>query len=263
MAMKIVFRCCYILVFIGIFSSAFYGQNLKTGMTLSAEEFCKLRVAIETSDEENFNAIVQKFPNAWGVPHTLEQGREYLEFVDSHYLLDFSDIGSMTDLQITAAYVNSEYESNSLNVRYNFDGFSVSVYAEQNETWPYERGEAVFSLQTSEGEDISFYRRPNRDAEYLARVTNEKVGLSVEISIYDEAVDVETVISLLRKDAISYCSVRALTSDYEDDLSGIVFVDNPDKSEFSVLWIALPVGAVVIAGGAAFALLRKKRRTEN
>ncbi|MBQ4322961.1 MAG: hypothetical protein IJC19_03380 [Clostridia bacterium] len=36
-----------------------------------------------------------------------------------------------------------------------------------------------------------------------------------------------------------------------------------ESASFPWLWIALPVGAAVIAGGAAFALLRKKRRTEN
>ncbi len=42
-----------------------------------------------------------------------------------------------------------------------------------------------------------------------------------------------------------------------------VEVSSDEKSTFPWLWIALPVGAVVIAGGAAFVLFRKKRRTEN
>ncbi|MBO5222861.1 MAG: LPXTG cell wall anchor domain-containing protein, partial [Clostridia bacterium] len=34
-----------------------------------------------------------------------------------------------------------------------------------------------------------------------------------------------------------------------------------ENASFPWLWIALPVGAVVIAGGAAFVLLRKKRKS--
>ncbi|MBQ4322398.1 MAG: hypothetical protein IJC19_00510 [Clostridia bacterium] len=58
-------------------------------------------------------------------------------------------------------------------------------------------------------------------------------------------------------------STDTVTDTVTDTATTDAIPSGGESASFPWLWIALPVGAVVIVGGAAFVLLRKKRRTEN
>jgi hypothetical protein len=255
--MKKLIHCVCVLIFVSIFSVMLHGKHLYYGMTLSVEKFSELRTAIETSNEARFSEIIQKLPNPTYIPRNLDEGHRFLELIDSYYLLDFSD-----RIEDGAASVHAVYDSlpenvKSLSVGFSFQGFSVRVYAEnENDYHINEDSEVAFSLETSEGEEIAFYR--NVSSDYTASVKNNATELIITIDVYDDSIDEATLLSLLGEDPINYCTVRALTSDYEDDLSDVVFVDKPDVARL-LLWIALPVGVAVI-GGAAVILLRRKKK---
>ena len=253
---KVLIQFACIFAFISMFAMIFQGSYKPYGMTFTLAKFRELRSAINTSDEERFSEIMQNV-DSFGMIRDLDEGRKWLALVDSYYLLDFSDWSGLEDIYIRSTYDCLGNKIESLIVSYVFQGFSIRVLPETTYYSDLEFNEDYelsFSLETSEGETVLFYRCYSS---HYALLKNNEVDIIIEVEFFDESIDEKTLMSHMEK--VPYCTVRELTSDYEDDLSGVVFVDKPTDFAIVVLWIALPVGVAVIAGGVASVLILRKK----
>jgi len=261
--MKILMRCVCILVLLGIFTVTSFGQFLHYGMFLEAEEFYELRAATDASDEEAFASVMKNKPLPAGYrPINVDEGRRMFELMDSYYLTDFSDRAEYRTFGIKVAYDRSSDSVEHLVFVYYFEGFDINIEVEYDSFRVNPAGdgaEEAFSLKTSEGESLLFYKDRYRDNRYLASLKNQQVDMYFTLYLEKDC-DISFVSSVLGGEPIDYCTVRALTMGVEEDLSDIVFVDKP--SAFPWLWVGIGGGAVVAICGAAVTavMIRKKRR---
>ena len=116
---------------------------------------------------------------------------------------------------------------------------------------PSRTSREVFALQTVSGERIPF----SREEGYYSGQFFYRGYYPTETGYVYFSIHPETFLSAEMPPIEELGTI---------DIRPFLRADVPSEAPFSPwLWIALPVGAVVIAGGATFVLIRKKRRTEN
>ena len=106
------------------------------------------------------------------------------------------------------------------------------------------RTDPSFVLETVDGEDVLFFK--GEGGGYMGQFVIPQGVMTV-------------LFTKIEQSAAEVPPIDGLGDLYVASFSELTSI----QETFPWLWLALPVGAVVIVGGAAFALIRKKRRTEN
>ncbi len=210
--------------------------------------FSDLRRAVLENDE----AGVAKFSRYSGfseitpgfVPQTVESARRFLDVMDKKYILSFQD----HSIEFDSTEYSIDFNPYTVITVYELSEWRIMAYNYLN-TGYVEIPTVAFSLETEDGNFVDFYETSGKGVYrgFYPVNSEDNYGMDILISRRDKDTDTLPPIDKLGK------------------LSAVTFEDLTQPAEsVSWLWIALPVGAVVIAGGAAFfLLLRKKRRTEN
>ena len=204
----------------------------------------QLRDAVASEDEA---AVAEIFDSLdLSVPATLDYASSLLQKLEPFYVVVLNPKGTGStsysvvvypSVSVVAHYVSKENGGWRLFARF---------YPEEV---PSRTSPEVFALQTVSGERIPFSREEGYySGQFFYRGYYPTETGYVYFSIHPE-----------RFLSAEMPPIEELGT---IDIRPFLRADVPSEAPFSPwLWIALPVGAVVIAGGAAFVLIRKKRKS--
>ena len=200
----------------------------------------QLRDAVASEDEAAVEAIFDALDLSR--PATLEYASSLLKELELFHVVILNPKGEGSvyyNVQVyPSVHVSSRYYPKEEN-GWSFQSyFYASAAPEQTEP-------EIFTLSTVSGERISFSRK-------------EAYGQAWYVGYYPmETGYMQLYIYLKDKANMEIPPVEELGT---IDIRPFLHADVPSEAPFSPwLWIALPVGAVVIAGGAAFVLIRKRK----
>lgn len=221
------------------------------------EDFSNLRTSVLNEDEEGVRFFVDSGePASNQKPYTIHGsvnfGRRLLERLDRYYLLTFNrELEGLTDRRVRV-----DVETGSLVDYWYFSDWHIqTTYYPGVVPWSdYTCDDPDFVLETVDGEEVRFKKHSDRNY-YLAHhlLSNGKKAVLI-LSPTSATADISNPpIDKIGK--LAFVPFAELTPAIE------IAPSDGENASFPWLWIALPVGAVVIAGGAAFVLLRKKRKS--
>ena len=215
----------------------------------------EIRRAVTRGDEVYFSN--NDFPDADGYyyiqsPRSVQDGKELLQSIDTSAAL------FCPECDWCKIYMDIEREPTDMSFEYSFhvetgEKLFFGAFSESKTSYDAElyTGEPAFILHAASGEDIPMYRSVDWPWRYYSNFFPE-FGMVFYLEWPDDNPPIEMIGDFW------IGTVSQLTPE-----TGVPTISQlkDGRNPFPWLWIALPVGAAVIAGGAAFVLIRKKRKS--
>ena len=253
----ILFACCFLSIFVSTSADIAYCT-----VWFDLKDFSDLRTAVSNQDEVGVQSIFERgeieVSYSMSLKPSLDSGRSLLETLDQQYLLAFErDLEDVSDARLLIYYYSEGVADSE--IYYWFSGWYISsLYRSDSKVDLPTHENADFILETVQGEELWFEKNPTRDFYMVHHQLPNGKWVSLCLAPASDTADISNPpIDKIGK--LAFVPFAELTPATE---SSDLTPSGGENAPFPWLCIALPVGAVAIAGGAAtFFLLRKKRKS--